>query len=180
MKMTHIICWKFQSCNNFSFGSRIILSLLVEEIRGPGENHRPVASYSQTLSHYVVHLALIKEIMIGTTSFGISYQHLISLEQLDQLQTTSRFQHLNSCHITGADPGGAPGTRPPPPLKLENIWFFWRKIVKSRTKYPINFRASLRSAQFFLSAPPSPPNSKSWIRPCIIKCVYIFYKNVHI
>ena len=33
--------------------------LLVEETGGPGENHRPVASHWQTLSHNVVHLALI-------------------------------------------------------------------------------------------------------------------------
>ena len=34
--------------------------LLVEETGGPGENHRPVASQWQTLSHNVVHLALIE------------------------------------------------------------------------------------------------------------------------
>jgi hypothetical protein len=34
--------------------------LLVEETGGPGENHRPVASHSQTLSHNVVHLVLIE------------------------------------------------------------------------------------------------------------------------
>jgi len=34
--------------------------LLAEESGGPGENHRPVASHWQTLSHNVVHLALIK------------------------------------------------------------------------------------------------------------------------
>ena len=33
--------------------------LLVEETKGPGENHRHVASHWQTLSHNVVHLALI-------------------------------------------------------------------------------------------------------------------------
>jgi hypothetical protein len=33
--------------------------LLVEETRGPRENHRPVASHWQTWSHNVVHLALI-------------------------------------------------------------------------------------------------------------------------
>jgi hypothetical protein len=31
---------------------------------------------------------------------------------------------------------------------------FWRKIVIFHTKYPKNVRASLRSAQFCLSAPP--------------------------
>jgi hypothetical protein len=34
--------------------------LLVEESGGPGENHRFVASHWQTLSHNVVHLALIE------------------------------------------------------------------------------------------------------------------------
>jgi hypothetical protein len=34
--------------------------LLVEEIGGSGENHRPVARHWQTLSHNVVHLALIE------------------------------------------------------------------------------------------------------------------------
>ena len=41
-------------------------------------------------------------------------------------------------------------------LKLEKSMIFWRKIVIFHTKYPKNFRASLRSAQFFLSAPPPP------------------------
>ncbi len=35
-------------------------SVLLEETRGPGENHRPVASHWQILSHNVVHLALIE------------------------------------------------------------------------------------------------------------------------
>jgi hypothetical protein len=34
--------------------------LLVEETAGVGENLRPVASHRQTLSHNVVHLALIE------------------------------------------------------------------------------------------------------------------------
>jgi len=34
--------------------------LLVKETRGPGENHRPVVSHWQTLSHNVVHLALVE------------------------------------------------------------------------------------------------------------------------
>jgi hypothetical protein len=41
----------------------------------------------------------------------------------------------------------------PPPLKLEQNMIFWRKIVIFHTKYPTNFRVSLRSAHFFLSAP---------------------------
>ena len=45
-------------------------------------------------------------------------------------------------------------TRGGSPLKLEKIWFFLRKIVIFDTKYPKIFRASLRSALIFLSAPP--------------------------
>ena len=52
----------------------------------------------------------------------------------------------------GADSGmGAPGARAP---KIGKYMIFWRKIVIFHTKYRQNFRASLRSAQFFLCAPP--------------------------
>jgi len=34
--------------------------LLVEETGGPDENHRPVASHWQAISHNVVHLAMIE------------------------------------------------------------------------------------------------------------------------
>ena len=40
-----------------------------------------------------------------------------------------------------------PKFRAPP--KIGKIRFFWRKIVIFHTKYPNNFRAALRSAQFF-------------------------------
>ena len=33
--------------------------------------------------------------------------------------------------------------------KIGKNMIFWRKIVMFHTKYPTNFRASLRSAQFF-------------------------------
>ena len=59
---------------------------------------------------------------------------------------------------------GAPGARPP---KIGENKIFLRKIVIFHTQYPKNFRAYLRSAQFFLCAPP--PNLKSWIRPWILK-----------
>jgi hypothetical protein len=52
----------------------------------------------------------------------------------------------------GADPGGR--TRRAPTPKVGKIMIFWGKIVIFHTKYPKYFRASLRSAQFFLSAPP--------------------------
>jgi hypothetical protein len=49
---------------------------------------------------------------------------------------------------------GGEGNRCTPPLKLEKIWFFLHKIMIFHTKYPNNFRAPFRLAQFFLSAPP--------------------------
>ena len=48
--------------------------------------------------------------------------------------------------IQGAHPA-------PPPHKFGKNNIFWRKIVIFLTKYPKNVRASLRSAQFFKSAP---------------------------
>ena len=49
---------------NATFNNISVISwrsvLLVEETGGPEENHRPVASQRQTLSHNVVHLALIE------------------------------------------------------------------------------------------------------------------------
>jgi hypothetical protein len=57
--------------------------------------------------------------------------------------------------------GGSRGGGVTDPLKLENYKIFWRKIVIFHTKYPKHFRASLRSAQFFLSAPPLPWNPGS-------------------
>ena len=49
---------------NATFNNISVISwrsvLLMEETGGPGENHRPVASHWQTLSHNVVHLALIE------------------------------------------------------------------------------------------------------------------------
>ena len=49
----------------------------------------------------------------------------------------------------GADPAG--GTTPP---KIGKNMIFWRKIVIFHTKYPKNFHAALRSAQFFKCTPP--------------------------
>jgi len=49
---------------NATFNNISVISwrsvLLMEETGGPGENQRPVASHRQTLSHNVVHLALIE------------------------------------------------------------------------------------------------------------------------
>ena len=70
-----------------------------------------------------------------------------------------------SCYLyTRGGSSGAPQAPPPPP-KIGKNMIFWRKIVIFHMKYPNNFRASLRSAQFFKLLPP--PSLKSWIRPCI-------------
>jgi len=49
---------------NVTFNNISVISwwsvLLVEETGGPRENHRPVASHWQTLSHNAVHLSLIE------------------------------------------------------------------------------------------------------------------------
>jgi hypothetical protein len=61
------------------------------------------------------------------------------LETLVSDPNTIFYFKLNS----GTDPeGGAPGA--PPPLKLEKNMIFLRKIVIFHTKYPNNFRVSLR------------------------------------
>ena len=49
----------------------------------------------------------------------------------------------------GADPGGWGGAPARPPPKVGKNMIFWRKIVIFHTKYPKNFRAYLRLAQFF-------------------------------
>ena len=46
------------------------------------------------------------------------------------------------------------GSRWRAPSKIGKNIIFWRKIVIFHTKYPNKFRTSLRSGQFFLSAPP--------------------------
>jgi len=56
--------------------------LLVEETVGPAENHRPVANHWQTLSHNVVHLALI-EIRTHNVS-GVRHWLQIQLLSWDQ------------------------------------------------------------------------------------------------
>ena len=110
----------------------------------------------------------------------------LQISKLTKAVVLKSFQHGRFWQFAGADPErGAP-------LKLEKIWFFcvkswfftrntptifappsaigknkifWCKIVVFHTKYPNNFRAPLRSGQFFKCAP---PNLKSWIRPCIV------------
>jgi hypothetical protein len=57
-------CFVYLMVFNATFNNISVISwrsiLLVKEIGGPGENNRSVASRWQTLSHNVVHLALIE------------------------------------------------------------------------------------------------------------------------
>jgi hypothetical protein len=50
-------------------------------------------------------------------------------------------------NISAADPGGGGGGGERPP-KIGKKMIFWRKIVIFHTKYPNNYRAFLRSAQY--------------------------------
>ena len=59
-------------------------------------------------------------------------------------------QLLNQGRIQGGGGGGAPGALPP---KIGKHMIFLRKMVIFHTKYHKNFRASLRSAQFFKVRP---------------------------
>ena len=62
---------------NDTFNNISVLSwwsvLLVEETGVPGENHRPVASHSQTLSHNVVSSTMYNE----GTNFSYVYRFFI-------------------------------------------------------------------------------------------------------
>ena len=58
------------------------------------------------------------------------------------LYHTTAIYHSLECHA-----GVVPGERTPHKIGKNKI--FWRKIVIFHTKYPNNFRASLRSVQFF-------------------------------
>ena len=97
--------------------------LLVEETGVPEENHRPV---TDKLYHILsrVHIA-INGIRITTLVF-------IGTDCI--------------CIVRGGSRGR---TRRSPPLSWKKNDFFWRKIVIFHTKYPKNFRGSLRSAQLF-------------------------------
>jgi hypothetical protein len=57
--------------------------------------------------------------------------------------TLSNIWHLMKYETRGGSRGG----RTPP--KIGKNMIFWRKIVIFHTKYPKNFRVSLRMAQFF-------------------------------
>ena len=82
-------------------------------------------------------------------------------EILSMKMHTSRDDNSGEFQTQGRIQGG--GTHPArAPPKIGKNMIFWRKIVIFHTKYPNNFRASLRSAQMFEVRP---PNLKFWIRP---------------
>ena len=88
LRECHMIYWQFVNFASFyvclmvfnaTFNNTSLVFcrsvLLVEETGGPRENHRPVASHWQTLSHNVVHIALIRfelttSVVIGTDCIG--------------------------------------------------------------------------------------------------------------
>ena len=122
------------------------------ETRIPRENHRPATSHCQTWSHNVVsNTPHLNEVQTHTNAPAIGTDWIGSYKSNYHTITTIR---------GGSGGGGVHPVRAP--LKLEKMWFFfWWKIVIFHTKYLKIFRAFLRSARFFLSAPP--PNLKSWI-----------------
>ena len=66
IKETYLVClFVYLMVLNATFNNITCISwrsvLLREETGGPGENHRPVASHSQTLSHNDFHLAYSKK-----------------------------------------------------------------------------------------------------------------------
>ena len=69
--------------------------------------------------------------------------HLCSF--LDITLFVSVMLHIKSVMLHIKSRGGAPGARPPP--KIGKNMILWRKIVISHTKYPKNFRTSLRNGK---------------------------------
>ena len=92
---------------NAAFNNSSVISwqsaLLMEKTTGPGENHGPVASHWQTLSHNVVHLPwsrfeLTTSVVIGTDCIGSckSNYYTITATTAPQLYNNSypRFQYF--------------------------------------------------------------------------------------
>jgi hypothetical protein len=148
---------------NATFNNISVISwrsvLLVEETGVLGENHWPVASHWQTLSHNVVSstspwtwFELITLVVIGTdcTSSCKSNYHTITTTTTPSTDIINSLVFFIETTLYGIfqgriQRGAVRPPPPPPPLKLKKIWFFWRKIVIFHTKYPKNFRASLRN-----------------------------------
>ena len=143
--------------------------LLMEETGVPGDNQQPVVSHWQTLSHDVVSSTPRHEwaiVVICTNCTGNCKS------ECDwKCKRTFCFRYVE-----------CPGTLLPYSVFLpctsvfipsEEIFYPSQRriqggggvIVTFHTKYTKNVRTSLRSARFFYKWA-SPPNLKSWIRPC--------------
>ena len=83
--------------------------------------------------------------------------HSIGWKRSCDNQKFNRKEYFTKSQRVFQTRGSAPGAPPPPPLKLEDIWFFTRNTP--------NIFAPPSARRNFLSAPP-PPNLKSWILPC--------------
>jgi hypothetical protein len=95
---------------------------------------------------YRVHLSLTgfeltTLVMIGNDFIGSCKSNYPTI--------TTTTAYLVSVGIQGRIQGGAPA-----PPKIGKNMISWCKIVIFHTKYPQNFRASLRSSNFFKCAPP--------------------------
>jgi hypothetical protein len=94
---------------NATFNNISVISwrsaLLVEETGEPGENHWHVASHWQTLSHNVVHLALIEiqltiSVVIGTDCIGScisNYHTIMAMMDLKLMEVTCYFHERSIC-----------------------------------------------------------------------------------
>jgi hypothetical protein len=100
-----IVWWCFF---NATFNNISVISwwsvLLVEETGGPRENHRPVASPWQTLSHNVVQLALIEIqthsiVVIGTDCIGSSKSNYHTIMATTaQTKTRHNISNIYDCY----------------------------------------------------------------------------------
>jgi len=86
---------------NATFNNISVISwrsvLLVEETGGPGENHRPAASHWQTLSHNVVHLALIEIRTLFVLEILFYTKTIIVKFNIDSLTGTSIVRYFCNC-----------------------------------------------------------------------------------
>ena len=85
---------------------------------------------------------------IISTNYYLVPVHETTVKNINVSSFTFHSYELNTSNYMQVriQVGGAPGARPP---KIGKNMIFFNKIVIFHTKYPNNFRTSLRSAQFF-------------------------------
>ena len=115
-------------------------------------------------SSYILYINIHLEIKIVDLKTG--FLRIFLWRFIEVKRTITSGEKVIKTLMSGVDPEGAHPSRAP--LKLEKKMIFWRKIVIFHTKYPKNFRASLRSARFHLSAPPLTWNPGSSPVCCLI------------